>query len=137
MEKFEKAKKISVIVFYSIWLVVALSLWIFGLTMFMEHSGFESWVIWGAACVVPIIIPILKMTFDQAKKGARDGANEYSASVVGNTVYVENHPIRGAISGLIGGIFGGLLVGPIMLAIYIIKNALALITAILELKRAA
>ncbi len=140
MEKFEKAKRISGVVFNAIWLAIALFMWVGGLVSFLEmkaNSGFGAWLMWGVLCAIPIIIPILRSAFAQGKSGARDGANEYSASVIGNTVYVENHPIRGAILGFIGGLIGGVLIGPVILPIYVIKTVIKLISGIIELKNAA
>ena len=133
MNKREKAKLIFNIVFYSIWLIFALVLWIHGLTKFRETSDFGTWVAWGAICIFPIIIPILKLVFSSAKDGMRNGANEYTASVSGNNIYIRNHPIRGAVIGLLAGVFGGLLVGPVMLAIYILKNIFELLSSVLDL----
>ena len=79
----------------------------------------------------------MKDIFAEVKKGAVRGSREYSASVSGNTVYVQNHPFRGAIGGLIGGIFGSLLVGPIYLVFYIVKNTIKIVTSIVALVKAA
>lgn len=140
MDNLEKTKRIGGIVFYAIWLVIALALWFGGMGMFLERmngdDAFTSWIIWGAMCIFPIIIPIIKMIAGSTKDGARQGANEYSASVAGNSVYVENHPFRGAIIGLAVGIFGGLLVGPIMLAFYVIKNLAKMIKMIVDFVKA-
>lgn len=137
MDNLKKTKTIGGIVFYSIWLVISLVLWIGGLGEFREalngDDAFATWFVWGALCIIPIIIPVFKMIFASTKDGARDGANTYSASVTGNTVQVQNHPIRGAIYGLIGGIIGGLLVGPVVLALYIIANTGKLLSMILSL----
>lgn len=140
MDNLEKTKRIGGIVFYSIWLFVSLVLWFSGLGMFLEamngDDAFTTWIIWGALCIFPIILPIFKMIAGSAKDGARRGANDYSASVVGNSVYVENHPFRGALIGLGVGIFGGLLAGPIMLAFYVIKNTAKLVSIIVEFVKA-
>jgi len=141
MDKLEKAKKISGIVFYGIWLVVSLLLWIAGLMIFLNYMGsgdeFIYWFLWGILCVFPIIIPILKEAFDSAKKGARDGANRYTATQSGNTIHIENHPFRGAIKGFLVGIIAGILIGPVLLVIYFIKNILTLIDLCRDLKNAA
>ncbi len=137
MQKTEKAFKITGIVFYVVWLVVALTLWITGCIVFFGDKSFGNWLAWGLLCLFPVIIPILKDIFTEGKKGAVRGSREYSASVSGNTVYVQNHPIRGAIGGLIGGVFGSLLVGPIYLGVYIVKNTVKIVTSIVALVKAA
>ena len=137
MEKIEKAKKITGIVFYSIWMVVALGLWIFGLYGFIDSfesiGGFGGWVVWGILCIPAIIVPIIKMMVQGAKDGWKQGANEYSASFIGNTMYVENHPLRGALLQLVANLIISVLAGPILLAINIVKNGVALYNKIMDL----
>ena len=137
MDKLEKTKKISGIVFYSIWLALALILWIAGMGVFLGEKSFTTWILWGAMCIFPIIIPIFKMIAGSAKKGARSGANNYTASVVGNTVYVENHPFMGALGGIVIGILSGLFAGPIVLAFYVVKNTTKLVRLIVEFAKAS
>ena len=137
MEKIEKAKKITGIVFYSIWMVIALALWIFGLCAFISSlksaDGFMGWFLWGLLCIPGIIIPIIKMMVQGAKDGWKQGANEYSASVIGNTMYVENHPFRGALLQLLVNGIISIFAGPILLALNIVKNGLALYNKIFDL----
>ena len=80
-----------------------------------------------------INIPIMKAVFTQTRKGAIEGANEYSASVQGNSIVVSNHPFRGAVIGFIGGCIGGLAVGPIIVAFYALKSVITFVKNILDL----
>lgn len=139
MNKKQVVKLVFSLIFTSIWMIVALILWFMGFNFFREElnggDAFGAWFFWGALCVIPILFPIMKSVFSSAKSGARQGARTYSASWSGNTVTVQNHPIRGAIYGFIGGIIGGVLGGPLLLAIYVIVNTIKLITTIIELVR--
>ena len=127
MEKFEKAKIITSVVWNSIWLVAGIFFWIIGLIAFIEEPEFGIWFIWGIFCT-PFIIPIvIKFIKDQAKQGKRDGANRYTARQIGNTVYVENNPLGGAIMGGIIGLIGGILAGPIFLPLSALEKIATLV----------
>lgn len=141
MEKIEKTKRITSIVIRSIWLAVELLIYFAGFTLFMDKGGFSgdqwvaAWGFWGFFCVFITIPFIFKLARDQAKQGARDGANTYTASRIGNTVTVENHPLRGAIFGFIFGVVAGVFVGPIVAPIFMIKNIIKIVKNALTLKR--
>ena len=141
MEKFEKAKYISLIVFNSIWLAFALLLYFGGLDMCLEHGGFSgegwfrNWAMWGLFCSFVIIPFIIRMARDQAKQGAKDGANSYTASRIGNTVVVENHPFRGMVLGFIFGLVLGVLLGPIATPFFMVKAVSKIVKNALILKR--
>lgn len=137
MDKWTKVKKISGIVFNSIWLGLAALLYFVGLNYYNESKakgdGFGGWMMWGFMCAILIIIPIMKAVFTQTRKGAIEGANEYSASVQGNSIVVSNHPFRGAVIGFIGGCIGGLAVGPIIVPFYALKSVITIVKNILDL----
>lgn len=130
----EKAKfKVSAkMIFKIIWIVLAITLWTIGCVMFAkaQQDKFLYWFYWGALCSICIIGTVLKGASKQGRIGRAKGANDYTASVSGNTVTVENHPLRGAIIGFIGGLLGGILAGPIVLIIYMIKNIIELVKLI-------
>lgn len=127
MEKFEKAKIITSVVWNSIWLVAGLFFWIVGLSGFTETPHFGIWFVWGMLCT-PFIIPVvIKFIKEQAKEGKRDGANRYTARQIGNTVYVENNPLGGAIMGGLLGLIGGIIAGPIFLPLTALKKIAILV----------
>ena len=90
----------------------------------------ENWLICGIACCLPIIGVTIKNIVSVTKGGYRSGANEYSASTAGNSVYVENHPFRGAFISLIVGIVLSMAAGPILLAIYMLINIFDIVAAV-------
>lgn len=139
MNKLTKAKAISGIVFYSIWIVVAVALWIVGFVVFQNNSEAEgtfiAWMYWGAICVVPILIPILRFAFGQGKDGARRGANDYTATVTDTHVTVKNHVFLNAFFGFIIAVIGGVFAGPVMLAGYFIYTLYKLIKCIISLAK--
>ncbi|MBQ9121823.1 MAG: hypothetical protein IJY12_05645 [Clostridia bacterium] len=139
MEKLEKAKIISGITFRAIWLVPAVVCWIMGLVHFTQNKDsdgvFPAWAMWGAYCVIFVIVTILRMALGLGKDEARKGANEYTATRVGNTVYVSNHPIRSAIFGFLGGLVIGFLAGPIFLPLTALRYLVEIINRLLTLKQ--
>ena len=134
MENNEKSIKIASLIFHGVWLGLSLILWFCGLAIFSGGGDFTNWIIWGALCAFPIIIPTIKMIAASTKSGAKDGSRNYTASVEGNTVYVQNHPFMGAVIGFGVGILGALLIGPILLAVYIVKNVFKTIVLIKEIR---
>lgn len=141
MENLEKTKRITGVVLRSIWLVVTITLWIVGLVGFNQQrevsQGFLGWVVWGILCIPGIIGPLVKLIVVGARDGWKQGANEYSASIIGNTMYVENHPVRGAILQIVVNIVLGVLVGPVILAFNIFKNGVNLYNKIVDLVKSA
>lgn len=131
-----KAKVVSSIVFKSIWLVLAIGLWIGGLVAFNSNEDkLAGWFIWGGLCSICVIWTLLKNAGKSAKKGARDGANDYTITDHGSHYVVENHPLRGAIIGFVGGLIGGVAIGQILVPIFVIKNTIALISSLKMLKK--
>ncbi len=139
MEKFQKAKLISSIVFRSIWLGFSLLVYFVGVSLFNEFRGnekaFVGWMIWGFCCAVTIIPFIWKTVRGSASDGAKQGANTYTASASGNNIYVSNHPFLGAIMGFILGIFICLLMGPVVSPIYMIMTIMKIVNSAVDLKR--
>ena len=135
MNKLEKTLRIGAMVFRSIWMVIAIILWCAGLAVFQGGMNFGYWMIWGFMCSIPMIVEVGKAVIDGTRQGARDGANEYSATIIGNTLYIENHPFRGAVIGFLGSIIGCVLVGPVVLPIYFLAVAFKFITNILDYRR--
>lgn len=129
-----KKKIIFYIVAYAIWLIISVTIWISGLSAFIDDTSFLVWTVWGILCSIPIIFVIVKIAFQGAKEGAQKGANTYSGTIIGNRVFVRNHTIRGALINLVGAIIGCLLAGPILLLLYIIYNILKFIDMIKQLK---
>lgn len=138
MDKREKAKVITKIVFKSLWILISLGLWIFGIAIFINaiNSGeyFVGWFGWCMLCTPAVLGSILATMVRGTRIGWRDGANTYSATVDSTSVTVQNHPLRGALIGLVGGLIGGVLVGPITLAIKTIGNIRDLVDWIRYLK---
>ena len=134
MSNNEKTKKISSLVFHGLWLALSLTLWCAGLICFCRDANFGIWMVWGIMCMPPIIVPMLKEVSKQARIGRRRGANQYTATTSGNTIYVKNHPLQGAILGIIGGIIGCLIAGPIVLPLYMIKHIRIVISTAISLK---
>ena len=139
MENDVRSKKKSAIVFHSVWLAISLVLWIVGLTTFINglesEDAFLYWILWGVLCTIPILLPILRFAKGRAHDGAVRGSNEYTASVSGNTVYVQNHPWKGAIFGAIVGLFVGILAGPVALVVYMLKNISTIVKTASDLKQ--
>ena len=124
MRGFEKAKLIAGLVFNSIWLLVSVLLWIFGLIGFIEmvdSEGFSAWAIWGFMCAIPIAGSILKMAISAGRSNARDGERVYSAEVVGNTVYFRNHAWSYGFWGFVISLIVGVILGQVILPIFIIR----------------
>ncbi len=137
MEKTEKALKISGIVFNCIWLVVSAILWGGGLSVFLGDKTFGMWMLWGAMCAIPIIIPVIKLIAGTTKDGRRQGANDYTATDYGSSIHVENHPFRGAVLGFVVGVIVSLIVGPALLIFYFIKTLIKTVTSIVNLAKSA
>lgn len=131
-----KASLIAKIVFFSVWGIFAILFWIVGMTLFLEEKTLGTWLMWGFCTAFPLCITIAKSAWDGAKKGAQDGANQYTATISSNSVTVSNHPYRGAFMGLITGLLAGIAAGPIVLPVYVIKAILTIITAAFNLKGA-
>ena len=124
MDKFERAKIITKVVWNSILIVVGVTLWISGLVFFrdMETLKLLGWFCWGIV-TTPFIIPfVIQMIKSSARDGKRDGANTYTATQIGNTVTVSNNPLGGMISGALLGLIGGVLAGPIITPIFSVKR---------------
>lgn len=138
MEQKEKSKKVTKIVFNCIWLVISLILWICGLIAFLEkkdQDALGAWLSWGGICVIPVLIPILKWSLHSGKTGARDGANTYTATDNGDSIHIQNHPIRGAIVGFLVGLALGILAGPAVLGFYIVKITIETVKTIIYVKK--
>ena len=86
MDKLLKTKLIAHIVYNAIWLVLAIPFYFAGLSKFQETGGFIGWMLWGAGCSILIISFLIKLVFNQAKEGAKDGANN------ADDAKDENHP---------------------------------------------
>lgn len=134
MDKREKAKTIAGIVFKSLWILISLGLWIFGITVFIDYinseAGVLGWFVWGLICTPAILGSVFGTAVGTTRSGWRSGANTYSATVDSNSVTVENHPFRGAITGFIGGLLAGVAMGPITLTFKTIRNIRDLIDMI-------
>ena len=131
----QKTKDIITIIFHGIWLVAAGIFWIGGLIIFLANKDAETWFLWGIRCAVLVIIPLIRALIDTVKKGAREGANEYTATIDGDTIHVRNHPIRGAVWALFGGILGAFLISPIIVPLYGLLSIFKVIFAIISLSR--
>lgn len=125
------------IIFVAIWLVIAFMLFFVGMSLFLsgEERTFGDWMVWGIMCCVPILGTVLRSTIKMAKSGWNEGANQYTATVSDTHVTVQNHPFRQALLSIVGAIIGCILVGPVVLALYIIANIFSLIQAILYIKK--
>ena len=110
-----------------LWVLVAITMFVFGLIFFIYETNFMGWITWGLCCSVCIIIYLMRLAIGQAIDGAEEGKNEYTARIVGNNIYFENHPVRGAICGFIGGLIGGVLVGPLLLIMVFIGHVQGLV----------
>lgn len=115
------------IILRTIWLVPASFILTYGLIMFIGDSSFETWMGWGMMCCFVILPIFIRGIIEAARSGARHGASNYTATQVGSTIYIENHPILGAIGGIIGGIFISVLCGPIYLILRFIPNLIYVI----------
>lgn len=131
MEKFEKAKLITSVVWNSIWLVGGIFFWIVGLVGFIENTEFFMWLVWGILCTPFIITYIIKYATKSSKDSARSGANHYTISSSG---YISNHAFGGAVFGFIVGLVLGVLAGPIALPINAVNKSTELIKNIKYLK---
>ena len=137
MSRFTKAKLIAGLVFNSIWLAVALFLWIGGLAAFIEMKadmGFGAWATWGFVCAIPMAWSLLKMAVDAGRSNARDGARVYTASIVGDTVYFRDNSWSYGFWGFVGGLIFGVLAGPIILPFFIFKAIKKIVTSALTLR---
>ena len=115
------------IILRTIWLVPASFVLTAGLIAFMGNANFGSWMAWGFMCCFVILPIFIRGIIEGARHGAVHGSNNYTATQVGSTIYIENHPILGAIGGIIGGIFISILFGPIYLIIRFISNLIYVI----------
>ena len=138
----QKEKKgiqsIAGLIFKSIWLAVALFFFAIGITMFVLYKdtmGFGAWLVCGFACLIPRLGVVIKETFSDAKKGARRGANDYTATVDSTGVTVKNHVFSGMITSIIAAIFVSLLFGVIVLGIEIIEAAIDVIRFSIKLAK--
>lgn len=124
------------IIFVAIWLVIAFFFFFAGLDSFLsaEERTFGNWMFWGFICCFPVIGTVLRSAISSAKSGWKQGANEYTVTVSDTHATVENHPFRGAVLGIIVSIILCVLVGPVMLAFFIIINIISLVQAILYIK---
>ena len=132
MNFFTKFSRVLVIILMIAWLLFAAVSWMVGWYVFhdyIEKEGgmFTAWMIWGGVCAIPLIITMIKMGIVGAASGAATGANTYTATQSGNTVYVKNEAASGAFWGFIMGLFLGVAVGHIILPFFFIKNLIALI----------
>lgn len=115
------------LVFRCLWVPVAITMYVVGLLFFIHETTFIGWLGWGTFSSLCIIIYLMRLAIGQAINGAEDGRNEYTAHIVGDNVYFENHPVRGAICGFFGGLIGGVLVGPVLLPFIFIRHVSDLI----------
>ena len=122
----------------SIFVVIAVSLWVTGLVIFVnypEEEGLIGYCIWGALCSVCTIRAILFGAKKEGRKGRARGANDFTVTDNGSYYTVENHPLRGAIFGFIGGLIGGIIAGPIAVPIDIVRNLIDIVKLAIKLKK--
>jgi hypothetical protein len=137
MSGYTRFKLIAGLVFNSIWLVVALFLWIGGLVCFIEEKdnmGFGAWAVWGVMCALPMAGHVLRSAIESGRDNARDGARVYTASLVGDTVTFRDNSASYGFWGFIGGLIGGVLLGPVILPLIILGAVKKIIVAALTLK---
>ena len=118
------------LVLKSIWVVIAIALWVTGLVVFInypEGEGFIGYCIWGALCSVCTIRAILLGAKREGRKGSARGANDFSVTDNGAYYTIRNHPLRGAIFGFVGGFIGGVLGGPIVVPLDIVRNLIDIV----------
>ena len=137
MSGYTRFKLIAGLVFNSIWLFIALALWLIGLIGFietMESMGFGAWAVWGVMCALPMAGHVLRSAIESGRENARDGARVYTASLVGDTVTFRDNSASYGFWGFIGGLIGGVLLGPVILPLFIIGAIKKIIVASLTLK---
>lgn len=115
------------IILRSIWLFFAVPLWSTGLGMFIYEPCFEMYMSWGVISCLLLIIPVIRNTFAGAATGAISGSRSYDVYSYGGRIYIENHPILGAVIGFLISLFINLLVGPILMIYYLVTNIIYVI----------
>ena len=126
-KKKDEIKSVAGLVFKSIWLVIALVFFFAGMTMFTGDKTFEGWLMWGLFCLFPMLGAVIRDAFVSGKRGARRGANMYTATVDSTSVTVSNHPFREALIEIAGTIIAAVLIGPLTLGVKILFAVIAII----------
>ncbi len=121
---------IAGLVFTSIWLVIALLFFFFGLAMFIsskEESVIQAWFIWGLFCVIPVIIPTLKFVFGMTRDNAREGERHVTYTITSDSITSSNDGCLYGIIGFVLSAAAAVAAGPIVLGFYMVLNILAII----------
>ena len=120
-------------VFKCIWLAIALLMFFAGMAGFLGEKSFGMWLFWGFCCAFPMIVQVIRDAINSAKKGAREGANQYTITQTSSTITVQNHPFKQAVISLIVSIFASILMGPIFLGLNIILAIIQIVNYIMVL----
>lgn len=134
-KKKQPINSVGGLVFKSVWLAFALLMYISGMYVFIEHTNFGWWIMWGAFCAIPQIGTVIRNAYVSTREGAIEGSNQYTITATSSGASVSNHPFKGAIIGLIASILASLLAGPIVLAFGIIYAAIEIIQFSIKLAR--
>ncbi len=132
-KKNEGITSVAGLVFKSIWLAFALIMFFVGMAMFLKDRTFGNWMLWGVCCMFPMLGNVIRDAVLEARKGARRGANTYTATVDSSSVTVQNHPFREALIGIVISIFVSLLLGPVALGVAMLTTIIQIVCFVIVL----
>ena len=127
-KKKDQITSVAGLVFKSVWLVIAVILFITGMLGFLRDKSFGMWMAWGFCCLIPMLGNVIRDIIVSGNRGARRGANTYTASVDSTGVTVSNHPFREALIEIVATILASLLLGPIALGFKMLVTVIQIVS---------